>query len=1110
MAPSHGRPKDKGGIRRNSIVNEFESSNSTTAMFLGGVQKSWMTGQQPSAERPPRIATADQNQSSHIRCEMPEKESQFASISHGADNTVDCTPIHRQSPVQIRSPISSKDLGNQHQLDPAVSEVSVEAVLPSPAPSDEHRQDSTQARELEEDGLASIGPTKKTEVSRLSELAERYGGLEGLESRLRHTETIVAATASPALPVEQHFPAHAAQKRQHEHEVVGRKRIQTSSASDSRELASDHTSTSSDNRNNRPSGTTAHNNHRPTEAQMRSFGQKIAMRRQATMTEHHHRGQTEIARLSLLYDACVGNDHFYLLLHQLYCLYPTSTADNSNFQKLGFGEDQFQGFKMLSHLLLPNTERGNMRKITIDWFSKFPLPLNVLLRDFQVYRGALSKVQRCLAKLAHNWGPLRDLCNKRHFPPLTEEMTSSLGIESLTLQAVVFRAIYKDIWVGESNEPCFHEGEKLFNQSQQQMLQMSAHPSNLDTRTDNQSLIIRYQQLWAKHLAHSHSQMRNSTITPASAHGPTMPPPPNQVQTRVRTAPKNGADRPITNRLPQSNNLNVNTQLAQAVSSPNNTSTPTFLSTPTVPSQSFHSLENGAQSPIPSTAMIPSHVFLGSAPPASTPLISPQLQIMQSIRSPSTPHIPFNAMTDNMSGGFNEHQQQRRASSSTSNSLMTSYPTPPNQNYTLNSWQAAAQRQGVQMHPIQAQSSGGRSNSYDTTIPYSITVPSPQARTYQPLLPPPGHTIPSTALVVPTVTALHQAHVRSPVLTVVDPNNSPRSGLRYFRYTKGITILRSRLKIDERQYVRWSFNVEPDNYAELVGTVEGQRGEPPSRTVRVGSRFCRIRCVDATRFDETIDESDWVVSNNIWPCNVAIILNDMPLEVRRKAQHGKDLPINITAIVREGWNTLSVSILRPQHDDRTTYAIGVETIQLADTPTIKAGIGTLGYVEAQRQIMQRFQSDDPDVQAVNPSITLDITDPYSARIFEIPVRGNKCQHSQCFDLDNFLLTRGGSAPDQPCMPDSFRCPICGGDARPQSLVKDEFFIALRNTLAAKDRLDAKAIVMEEDGTWQIKEEEQTGESGDGGARRSKTREQSAAASAERGFVRRETEVIEID
>lgn len=206
-------------------------------------------------------------------------------------------------------------------------------------------------------------------------------------------------------------------------------------------------------------------------------------------------------------------------------------------------------------------------------------------------------------------------------------------------------------------------------------------------------------------------------------------------------------------------------------------------------------------------------------------------------------------------------------------------------------------------------------------------------------------------------------------------------------------------------------------------------------------------------------------------------------------------------------NTVSIAISQIPHEDLTAYSFGLERLCLTNAEIIKSEITTVSWEVARDRILRRSGLADPDVEVLDPTITLDLTDPFSSSLCHLPVRGTLCRHNQCFDLDIFLSTRSSKVPTEPCGPDQFRCPICGADARPKSLQVDGFFMKLRVELELVRRLDVKLVVVDEHGNWKIKEVEETGERGDGTGKRVV---ESHAVLAGQNTSGRESEVIELD
>lgn len=331
--------------------------------------------------------------------------------------------------------------------------------------------------------------------------------------------------------------------------------------------------------------------------------------------------------------------------------------------------------------------------------------------------------------------------------------------------------------------------------------------------------------------------------------------------------------------------------------------------------------------------------------------------------------------------------------------------------------------------------------------------------------------------------------------------------MTYFSFVRQLAVMPERLTGGNRHF-RWTFEVGTEDFQLLAQSSSGAGGSPPAIIVRAGSRIFRVRCIKVSDRSD-ISESEWVVAETVWPNGIAILFNGVALELRKKVHHGKDLAANITQHIKAGMNEISVAVTRPIQNDAATYAVGIETVEITDSDQIHATISRLEAGDALQRIAERTASIDPDIEIVNSTVIVDFTDPFTSCMWELPVRGQNCRHNQCFDLNVFLQTRG-SKPGYTSAPEQFKCPICASDARPQVLLVDSFFVRIREELQQMNRLDVKAIILDDQGSWKIKEEEHSGESGDGtggptlsGRHPSETHEGGVS-------VGQESDVIELD
>ncbi|EKG18479.1 Zinc finger MIZ-type protein [Macrophomina phaseolina MS6] len=209
-------------------------------------------------------------------------------------------------------------------------------------------------------------------------------------------------------------------------------------------------------------------------------------------------------------------------------------------------------------------------------------------------------------------------------------------------------------------------------------------------------------------------------------------------------------------------------------------------------------------------------------------------------------------------------------------------------------------------------------------------------------------------------------------------------------------------------------------------------------------------------------------------------LNGQILEIRKKLQHGKDFPVDITRLLKIGENQLEINLLRrPNEEKASNFVIAVEVIEVQHYDRIKDDCCSKRIVLAD-EVLNSIKSslngpgDDDEVAIVDSNVTINLVDPFTnCRPCEVPVRGKYCLHRDCFDLEIFLQTRDRKQPDSPSSVDVWRCPICRGDVRPKSLIVDGFLLEVRKELSMIGQLDTRAIVVDSEGKWKPKPEEKS-------------------------------------
>jgi zinc finger MIZ domain-containing protein len=353
----------------------------------------------------------------------------------------------------------------------------------------------------------------------------------------------------------------------------------------------------------------------------------------------------------------------------------------------------------------------------------------------------------------------------------------------------------------------------------------------------------------------------------------------------------------------------------------------------------------------------------------------------------------------------------------------------------------------------------------------------------RPLVPPLGYVHPQQP-VNPEMTALHQAHIRSPLLIPVDAPpaniNKDEPTFRYYQSVRGFVLDPTRISTTT-PLSKFEFRVSATEFQLIPKDGPPSNTQLATRHFRRGTLQYRLRCIQMKKSEAACSTSDWVVSDTVWPESACLEINKNQLEIRRKNHHGKDLPIDITAFVRASGpnsaNRITLSITRGRTKMKDfSYFLAVETVEILQHGQIldmcrQHRVPARQTLDKIKKSLASSQNDDDEIAMVSSDISVDLSDPFTARIFETPVRGSSCLHRECFDLETFLITRNSKPkrPQQPCMVDVWKCPLCGRDARPYSLQIDDFLTSVRAKLAEQDNLDVKAIWIDVDGNWRPKE-----------------------------------------
>ncbi|KAK9255756.1 hypothetical protein V1507DRAFT_451754 [Lipomyces tetrasporus] len=169
--------------------------------------------------------------------------------------------------------------------------------------------------------------------------------------------------------------------------------------------------------------------------------------------------------------------------------------------------------------------------------------------------------------------------------------------------------------------------------------------------------------------------------------------------------------------------------------------------------------------------------------------------------------------------------------------------------------------------------------------------------------------------------------------------------------------------------------------------------------------------------------------------DMRITVNDRSFVVK----HGNDRPVNLSGLVRPGYNTLKVDMAKwPNRFQNNSYTVAVELCPILSPEEVieMAKSHHIEIDDAKEQILKTIRpqatdrdgDDGDDIQCLTYSYKLTLKCPLSMKRMRLPVRSVQCTHATCFDLYNFLeISRA-----------SWKCPICLGISTPPLLAVDDF------------------------------------------------------------------------
>ncbi|KAF5650990.1 hypothetical protein F52700_225 [Fusarium sp. NRRL 52700] len=370
-------------------------------------------------------------------------------------------------------------------------------------------------------------------------------------------------------------------------------------------------------------------------------------------------------------------------------------------------------------------------------------------------------------------------------------------------------------------------------------------------------------------------------------------------------------------------------------------------------------------------------------------------------------------------------------------------------------------------HVYSAQSIGPRNPAYQVPVasyPHSLTGPVQQIPEADYPASPYGY----GSLQV----GLQHVGVRSPRRVPLNPGR-----IRYYQFVRQLVY--QPLALEPQRGLRsLSFNVTKEQIQKLAKKIEGIG--LPFCYYSEGSRRYRLRMIVQPETKAEPCESEWVTSATYWPSHIFFDLNSKSLELRRKQHFHKDQPLELTDFLVEGENKMTISYPAVEQNSKPGYKhfMAIEIVETMSHGAITDLIQSRHFPaeETRYKIIRRLRpSDSDDIIVQDETLPISLADPFSKQRVAVPVRGGQCKHLECFDLETFLGTRSGKEPqkgggpqqqgEEPSLVDRWGCPICGLDARPISLLVDDYLVTVRRSLISNGDTRTRNIKVAPDGAW---------------------------------------------
>lgn len=789
----------------------------------------------------------------------------------------------------------------------------------------------------------------------------------------------------------------------------------------------------------------------------------------------------EQPRYHLLIDACSRRDVFYLLFHQVFCLW---TLNKTEVYRMLAAESAVidDAFTKLT-TILKSTDIMALRHIT--WFTRFPPSCTDDRFPPAVFRHIVMQVAEFIRSFSTRWESLRVDVQRRNYPLMAWESAQVLQCHSITLSELLFTFLRRTLGCEDgliATELSQYFAEDTQNEAMYGYMVAPTVDPAADRR--RQEMSIRYSTLLS--VGQRESAQRSTWETQIICSSAAI-----SIRRKLTIdAGRSGNQSATPNTQPRSGSI---PSQVQATSPQTQVST----SLPRSPSGSKPQASSRSSSVQQSTTAAAARSAMSHASGISPPPIT--------AASPRKATTTANTTTSFPSTSVQPQQQSPAPAISQTSSPISQNAPPTNTSTSPPSTQTQPISGLPEYTPLYTFNSDGIKEKWirqtlaqgaAKRIPVSYHGRGPYDWTS-------------------IRTSLHLVGSRSPRRVPAKPYQSRfYQSLSHFAIGPRETPAILGLKRLEFEMTETDMQLLPC----LMPTHETIT--TPVVSYFEDCRRYRLRICKVGNTTNVITDAEWAVLPGYWPENIQVNFNNTPIQLQRRHQYHFDLPADLTSLVKQGTNTVKISLPGSKSNiiEGSTFFAAVEVVTTLSHEAVIDLVQRSPHCtleQTRNEISKRpglaGQGDD-DIMITDDSLVVTVADPFTSFIFTIPVRGINCQHLECFDLDNWLQTRPSKtnliAEDsrpEPSLADNWRCPFCGEDARPQSLRIDELFVGIRSILESEGKLDVKKIRISSNGSWTALEENPKAS-----VDRQRPQSQGDMKGETRAIITSTTEVIELD